>query len=404
MYVHTRTVCACSRGLMANIFTKDIAVLDVSSRLISAIVGVKKAQSVFGIKAVVEKEHSGYEQGEWFDADDTRSVAMAVLKEAMRSAESHTKRIFIGVPAEFTAVVKKDVAITLDRERRIVDADIDFLLKKGDTFDGSKFALINSSPISFSINTSDRLYRDVRGLVASKVVGTVSYILCEKSFTRFFDEIVASLGFKDVKYISTAWAEGITIFEKEERDDPYVLVDIGYISSSVIVGRGEGVEFMRSFSLGGGHISADMCEAMNVDFELAEQARELVDLNLNYQEGSVLVADADQIICGADASEVVREKLDLFAEIIYDIIEQSKVKLPPYAPVYLTGEGVASIRGVKKYLSSTLGMNVDIVMPKLPGYAKPCNSSKISLLVVAETLSNSKIGGLFKRVINGGNL
>ena len=116
------------------------------------------------------------------------------------------------------------------------------------------------------------------------------------------------------------------------------------------------------------------------------------------------MADADQIICGADASEVVREKLDLFAEIIYDIIEQSKVKLPPYAPVYLTGEGVASIRGVKKYLSSTLGMNVDIVMPKLPGYAKPCNSSKISLLVVAETLSNSKIGGLFKRVINGGNL
>ncbi len=389
---------------MANIFTKDIAVLDVTSRLISAIVGVKKAQSVFGIKAVVEREHSGYEQGEWFDADDTRSVAISVLKEAMRNAESHTKRIFIGVPAEFTAVVKKDVAITLDRERRIIDADIDFLLKKGDTFDESKFALINSSPISFSVNTSDKLYRDVRGLVASKVTGTVSYILCEKSFTRFFDEIVASLGFKDVKYISTAWAEGITMFEKEERDDPYVLVDIGYISSSVIIGRGEGVELMRSFSLGGGHISADMCEAMEVSFELAEQARELVDLNLNYREGAVLVADADQTICGADACEVVREKLDLFAEIIYDIIEQSKVKLSAYAPVFLTGEGIASIRGVKKYLSSTIGMNVEIVMPKLPGYAKPCNSSKISLLVVAETLSNSKIGGFFKRVINGGNL
>ncbi len=389
---------------MANIFTKDIAVLDVTSRLISAIVGVKKAQSVFGIKAVVEREHSGYEQGEWFDADDTRSVAISVLKEAMRNAESHTKRIFIGVPAEFTAVVKKDVAITLDRERRIIDADIDFLLKKGDTFDESKFALINSSPISFSVNTSDKLYRDVRGLVASKVTGTVSYILCEKSFTRFFDEIVASLGFKDVKYISTAWAEGITMFEKEERDDPYILVDIGYISSSVIIGRGEGVELMRSFSLGGGHISADMCEAMEVSFELAEQARELVDLNLNYREGAVLVADADQTICGADACEVVREKLDLFAEIIYDIIEQSKVKLSAYAPVFLTGEGIASIRGVKKYLSSTIGMNVEIVMPKLPGYAKPCNSSKISLLVVAETLSNSKIGGFFKRVINGGNL
>ena len=179
---------------MANIFTKDIAVLDVSSRLISAIVGVKKAKSVFCIKSVVEKEHSGYEQGEWFDSDDTRSVAISVLKEAMLSAESRSKRIFIGVPAEFTTVVKKDVAITLDRERRVIDADIDFLLKKGDTFDTSNYALINSTPIAFQVNTSDKFYRDARGLVASKVVGTISYILCEKSFIRFFDEIVASLG------------------------------------------------------------------------------------------------------------------------------------------------------------------------------------------------------------------
>ena len=389
---------------MANIFTKDIVVLDVSSRLISAMVGMKKAQSVFCIKSVAEREHAGYEQGEWFDADDTRSVAISVLKEAMRNAESRSKRIFIGVPAEFTTVVKKDVAITLDRERRIIDADIDFLLKKGDTFEGSNYALINSSAISFSINTSDKLYRDVRGLVASKVVGTISYILCEKGFVRFFDEIVASLGFKDVKYISTAWAEGITLFEKEERDEPYALVDIGYISSSMIIGRGEGIEVMKSFSLGGGHISADMCEAIDIDFELAEKARELVDLNLNYQDNEILVGDGEQVIYGVEASEVVKAKLDLFAEIIYGILEESNVKLPPYAPLYLTGEGVASIRGVKKYLSSTLGMNVDIVMPKLPGYAKPCNSTKISLLVIAETLSNSKVGGFFKRILNGGNL
>ena len=393
-----------TRGFMANIFTKDIVVLDVSSRLISAMVGMKKAQSVFCIKSVAEREHAGYEQGEWFDADDTRSVAISVLKEAMRNAESRSKRIFIGVPAEFTTVVKKDVAITLDRERRIIDADIDFLLKKGDTFEGSNYALINSSAISFSINTSDKLYRDVRGLVASKVVGTISYILCEKGFVRFFDEIVASLGFKDVKYISTAWAEGITLFEKEERDEPYALVDIGYISSSMIIGRGEGVETMKSFSLGGGHISADMCEAIDIDFELAEKARELVDLNLNYQDNEILVGDGEQVIYGVEASEVVKAKLDLFAEIIYGILEESNVKLPPYAPLYLTGEGVASIRGVKKYLSSTLGMNVDIVMPKLPGYAKPCNSTKISLLVIAETLSNSKVGGFFKRILNGGNL
>ena len=59
------------RKNMGSIFTKDIAVLDVNSRLVSAIVGAKRAQSVFGIKSVVEKQHQGYENGEWFDEQET---------------------------------------------------------------------------------------------------------------------------------------------------------------------------------------------------------------------------------------------------------------------------------------------------------------------------------------------
>ena len=64
---------------MGNIFTKDIAVLDVTSRLISAIVGAKKAQSVFGIKAVAEKACQGYENGEWYDAVDRILQLLSVV-------------------------------------------------------------------------------------------------------------------------------------------------------------------------------------------------------------------------------------------------------------------------------------------------------------------------------------
>ena len=52
-----------SEKKMGSLFTKDIAVLDVNSRLVTAIVGSKRAQSVFGIKAMAEKQHQGYENG-----------------------------------------------------------------------------------------------------------------------------------------------------------------------------------------------------------------------------------------------------------------------------------------------------------------------------------------------------
>lgn len=389
---------------MTNIFTKDIAILDVTSRLISAIVGAKKAQSVFGVKALVEKENSGFENGEWFDAEDTKSVAIAVLKEAMQTAESSTKKLFIGVPAEFVANVTKTVGITLDRERRVVDADIDFLIKKGNNFNSDRHVLINSAPVEFSVDTSDKTYRDVRGLTASSVQGVVSYMLCEQSFVDMFDEVGKSLGFSEIKYVCTAWAEGVSLFEKEERDDAYILVDIGFISSSILIGRGEGVIDLKSFSLGGGHISGDMCEGLDVGFDLAEKARELVDLNLNYADDAILVADQEDVIYGTEACEVVRCRLEDISDIIKEVIYASGIDFPSYAPVYLTGEGIASIRGAKKYLGNELGMNVEIITPKFPGYVKPSAASKISLLQVAESLSKHSFDSFIKRLFNGGKL
>lgn len=377
-------------------FTRDIAVLDITSRLISAIFGAKTAQSVFGIKSVVESEYSGFENGEWLDLPETENVVRTVLSEAIASSRTRTKRLFVGVPAEFTAVVTKEVSIRLDRERRVLDADIDYLINKGNTFSDGGYSVINTAPMEFVIDTSNRVYSDVRGLRANSVKGVISYILCENSFVELFDRLSEELGFKDISYISTAWAEGLSLFEKEERDNPYVLVDIGYISSSILIGRGDGIIDLASFSLGGGHISADMCESLDVPFGLAEQARELVDLNLNYAENAILVADAENTIYGNEAAELVRLKLELFADIIYDAVNKSLPDMPSYVPVFLTGEGVAAIRGTKKYLGNAIGRSVEIVMPKLAGYAKPANSTKISLLMTAETLSKNRTG-LFKR-------
>ena len=84
---------------MGSLFSKDIAVLDVGSRLISAIVGVRKGQGIFGIKADVEKQYSGYSDGEWLDRDETRSVIIDVLREEIEGAQSNTRNLYVGVPA-----------------------------------------------------------------------------------------------------------------------------------------------------------------------------------------------------------------------------------------------------------------------------------------------------------------
>ena len=277
---------------MGSIFTKDIAVLDVNSRLVSAIVGSKRAQSVFGIKSVVEKQHQGYENGEWFDGKETVKIAKEVLLEAMKSADSRTKRLFIGVPAEFVTVVTKEVSVRLDRQRRVIDDDISYLLKKGDDFDQSKYLTINTSAIYFAVDGQDKIYSDVRDMDAQQVEACVSYMLCERTFVEMFDTVASELGFTDVRYVATCWAECMALLEKEQRDNVYMLIDIGYLSSSVSIAKGDGILDMKSFSMGGAHICADIFEALDVPFDMAEEAKRLVDLNLNYSDEAVLVSAA----------------------------------------------------------------------------------------------------------------
>ncbi len=387
---------------MGSLFTKDIAVLDVNSRLISAIVGSKRAQSVFGIKSLVEKQHQGYENGEWFDQNDTVDIAKSVLLDAMKSADSRTKKLFIGVPAEFVTVVTKEVGIRLDRQRRVIDDDIDYLLKKGDDFDTDKYLTINTSAIYYSVDDDEKIFSDVRDMEAAKVDACVSYMLCEKSFVKMFDEVAASLGFTDVRYVATCWAECMTLLEKEQRDSVYMLIDIGYLSSSVCIAKGEGILEMKSFSMGGAHICADIYEALEVPFDMAEEAKRLVDINLNYNDEAVLVGDGENVVYATDACEIAKNRLDVFADVISDIFKEIEEDAPSYMPVYLTGEGVASMRGAKKYLSEQLGKNIEIVTPKLPGFVKPDDCSKASLLVMADNLSKFNFGAFIKKIFNGG--
>ncbi len=387
---------------MGGLFTKDIVVLDVTSRLISAIVGVKKAQSVFGIKSVAEKEHPGYENGQWFDLDDTVNTVKATLSEAMRAADSGSKRLFIGVPAEFCSAVSKDVSINLDRRRRVVDDDVDFLLEKGNDFDKNEYVCANTSAVYFAINGEEKLYTDVRGMYAESVEACVSYMLAEKRFVDIFDKVAADLGFKDVKYIVSNWAECVSLLDSEQRESLYALIDVGYLSSSVTLAKGEGVLDMRSFSLGGGHICADIFNALDVPFELAQEAKRLIDINLNYAEDAILIGNGEKSVYAIDASDIVKARLDIFADIISGIFKNFSEDMPPYLPVYLTGEGIASMRGAKKYLSEQLGKNIEILTPKLPGFVKPEDSSKTALLMVAETLSKSSFGDVIKSIFSGG--
>lgn len=382
---------------MGGLFAKDIVALDITSRAITAVVGVKKAQSVFEIKADISREYSGFRYGEWVDEDETFKTVKDVLSEAMRTAKSKSKRVYIGIPAEFVAVASKEVTVTLDRKRRIVDDDISFLLKKGNDFASPDYTLINSSAVYFAIDGGQELFSDVRNMYANSIDGCVSYMFARKDVVSALDRLMSSLGFKSVRYIATSWAEGIALLDEEQRESAYMLIDIGYCSSSISIAKGEGVLDLKSFSMGGADIAYDISVCFGVSPETAFAAKNLVNVNLGYGEDYVLAREGGLAVYAPIVCEIVKHRWELIANAVEKALESVADAAPSYMPIYLTGEGIADMRGVREFFRKQLGRRVEILTPTLPGFTRAEDSSKTALLLVSDSLS-SGIGTKMKKL------
>jgi cell division protein FtsA len=382
--------------------TKDVAILDIGSKKMTVLIGENNFKGVYSVKGVGECDYEGFAAGEWLNVEGVRVAVARAVSSAEAEAGVKIKKLFIGVPSEFLAVVCKPVYSTYSKPIRISEIEVNGLYEKGNDFNDKNFVDINSSAIYFTLDDQPRRLIEPRGVFAQKLSAMVSYILCETAFVKLFDGIAADLKLKEVEYVSSMWAEAMGMLEPEQRDKYAVIMDIGYISSSVALIRGDGLLHLSSFSVGGGHISADICTVLDIPFTVAETIKEKIDLNLAFSGDDFYEAEEDGEIYRLDAQkvhEIVVARLDDIIDYIKKSVEICKNDCPPFVQIYLTGGGVTSLRGAKEYISSSLNKQIEILSPTVPRFGKPYFCSSIGLLDVATKLNSDGGGGFIKKLI-----
>jgi Actin-like ATPase involved in cell division len=385
---------------------KDVAVLDIGSKKVSVLVGEKTNKGVFNIKGYGSCYYSGFVGGEWFNVSDLRSAVTKSLAAAEMESGLKIKKIYIGVPSEFTAIVCKEVILSHARASRISDADIAALFEQGDTYaNHSKYTTVNCSAIYYTLDDMTRRYVEPRGMSAYKLTGLLSYILCERKFTALFEDIAHELKLKEVEYVSAIWAETMSLFDAATRNKPLVLADVGYISSSVAVVQGDGLLNLSSFSLGGGHIESDIAMMFEVPFKVAQEVKAKIDISLDYADDAYYEGGerGKYHLSANDINEIAKARLDTIVEFLKAGIAQSGIDTPPYCTVFLTGGGVTHVRGAKEYMSAKLGKTIEVVSPEVPKFNKPQYSSTVALLDIASGLNGSSqtaISNILKKLIS----
>lgn len=389
------------------LFTKEVVVLEIGTSKLSAIIGSVNDNGVYDVKAVCSQEYAGFMNGEWLEEDKLSDRIFDVLHNAMEQAGLKSiKKIFVGVPSEFSSVVVKEVTSDFNKYKTIGSSDIENLFDKGDDFKDNQFSTINRSPIYFKLNDGKRIVSAL-GQRTDTLTGMLSYVLAEKGFTDKLEEILKGYGIKGIEFICESLASVVSLFEPEQRDRYVVLLDVGYLTSSVALARGDGLLHLASFSMGGANISADISEYLNIAYDEAVEIKNNLDLNL-----APTVNDFFKIpyegrfykVPYQDIYDLVYDRLDIIGAYVNKAIDKCEYDFPQYLPIYLIGGGISYFRGAKEYLSKLLDRPIEIIAPNIPSYNRPEYSTLIGLLRVAGTTNvssmekfNNKIKGFLTK-------
>ena len=345
-----------------------------------------------------EVSYAGFTDGAFIE-DDFESSCKELFKDCNKEEISC---VYVGVPSEFCGLTVKEITSTFDspidlnghtrqeflkyaESEEMVSKITDGIVIDVNILDLSKRNSSNEDENSGSIN----------------ITGQVSYIFADSNFLDKVTNTLQGLGFSDIEFSSSVNAQCNQMITENMRDVGVVLGDIGYLTTSVAVVKGGGIKNLRSFSLGGAHISAELCENLNMPFKIAQKLQKKVLLTVDPSEVDYYVVSSDDNDYEFQASKVnkiVNAKIDHIALMISKCLTEED-----YAYQFIvTGGALDDIKGAMDVLSSKLGVVVKEENIAFGDLEEPKYSAIVSLIKQAE----QKIRGLnstlpfWKKIIN----
>ena len=385
--------------------SKYVSVLDFGSSKISVMIAESGINNTFNILGTGDVDYAGFLNGNFVEPEKLyEAIANCILKAETNSGLK-IEKLHIGVPAEFTFVDCKNSSVAFNRKVKIESediADLFDLASREIKHDGA--TIISRSPIYFVLDDSRKVI-DPKGEVSTRLSGLVSFVLADNKFIEQIDNIVKNMGLREVEYISSSLAESLYLLDPQVRDTGAILIDVGYLTSFVALVKGDGIISQNQFSVGGGHISADLCQILQISFKEAENLKRKVVLSLAATDGDFYEVNVGGNVTPVSAqltNQIVSARLDMIVDLINRCL--TKMKGNNYMPIYITGGGVCLLKGGKDYISKGIGENVEVLSSNVPQLSKPTYSSVLGLLDLALKEQKNqkktfwqKIKGLFRK-------
>ena len=347
--------------------------------------------------------YDGYTDGYWNTPEKVTEAISASIQEAENQSHRRIREIHVGVPGEFCRVYVTETTLQLQGvDPHVTPADVERIFTMADQdIQPVRGVIIHRSPAWFTVDDGKKTMEPV-GMKGSTLKTFVSFVVADEFFLNDINRRMQSLGVEVAGFFSLPMGESLLFLPPEDRDRTAVLIDIGYLNTEIMVVEGDALVFHKVIPIGGAHITVDLTYGLEVPMATAEQIKrsyifgmpggDTIDAML--ENGRTATFERDAV------ARVLEPRVDEIAEEIRKELDESGVKLGSWSNVYLTGGGLALMRGGREYLASQLDRPVRAPSPKAAKLNSPIFSSSLGLMdLVFETIEQqTEKSGLFDKL------
>lgn len=332
--------------------------------------------------------YDGYMNGDWNSPGKLKEAVRNSINAAELDGKVKLKELYVGVPCEYIRLLSQEgFSRVASSDGRVSDEDIAAV--QDDAADklnlaGQNGVVIHRSCSWFSVDGGKKTMSPV-GLKGREIRAGVSFILADPSFIEDTTKLLLDMDLGVLGFLSPSMGESMLLLSLEERDRVAVLIDIGYLNSEFSVIEGDAMIYHAVLPMGGGHIVADLASELQIPMRCAEQIkREYIFMPDEFdQVGDPEIVDESGRRLTFPRSFVkstIESSVDELVNMITLAINECENKLTSRSQIFITGGGIAMMRGGREYLSGKLGSPVKVSMAKAAKLNSPVFTSSLGLI------------------------
>ena len=325
----------------------------------------------------------GIRHGAFLDERKLKNTIIEAIEKAEDDARRHVKDIAVGVSAPFSGWSFERRSQSGEPEgtdhpaghRRNDRFSFDYGSVEG-------YALMHSTPVEFELEGIPCLDMPL-GMPAEYVRGLVSHVYVSVSYKRLVADALSKLGLVAETYISVPMAEGLFMIPDQYSQTGALLVDVGYTHTDVINIRNSVLVGVKTLEVGGMHFTNDLAYGFDIPMPAAEGLKRRYVYSLDYKDSIESIRIPERGVFRAEYSaiqDIIEARTDELIELIAEAAEELGAPLDGSRLTYLTGGGIALMRGSCEYLERRLNTPVTVNMPWMPRLSSPNYASAFSVM------------------------